>query len=179
MGAASDFKELLERMDELVFWSEDHRFGLRIPVEQWRKLRGYCEAAGTVETGGVLVGFYTPNHDCAIVTDISGAPPDSKQGMTWFHRGIENLQGWLHRLWLRRSRHYLGEWHYHPLGDLSPSTTDKNEMKRIASSVLYRCPEPLLFIVGGNHAIGNSVRAFVFPQTSVHVELFGQEGRER
>lgn len=168
---ASVFRGLLDCMDELVFWSEDRRFGLRVPVERWSEIIGYCEAARLVETGGVLVGFYTPDHDCAVVTHVSGAPANSENGPTWFYRGVENLQNWLHRLWLKQTRHYLGEWHYHPLGDPSPSNTDKNEMKRIAISVLYRCPEPLLVIVGGKPAVGSTVRVFVFPRTAVDVEL--------
>lgn len=161
-------------MDELRFLSGDHRFGLRISVEQWTKLLAVCEGAGAIETGGILVGFYTPGHDCAVVTDISGPPSSSKSGKTWFHRGIDNLQQWLHRLWLRQSRYYLGEWHYHPLANPNPSPTDKREMKHISRSGHYRCPEPVLLIVGDNASRNFNVRAFVFPRNSPHVEL----GRE-
>ena len=165
------FGRLFQSMDELNFLSGDHRFGLRIPVEQWTKLLAVCEGAGAVETGGILVGFYAPEHDCAVVTDISGPPSNSKSGKTWFHRGIDNLQQWLHRLWLRQNRHYFGEWHYHPLANPNPSPTDKREMKRISRSVLYRCPEPVLLIIGDNASRDFNVKAFVFPRNSAHVEL--------
>ena len=88
---------------ERKYWSADRKFGLRIGDAEVQKLVRFCNRAGDIETGGVLVGFYTENHDCAIVTDLCGPPSDSRSGRTWFWRGIQGLQAWLGQLWTRKN----------------------------------------------------------------------------
>jgi hypothetical protein len=83
------------------------------------------------------------------VTDVSLSPSDSIHGRFWFYRGINGLQNWLNRLW-RRREYYLGEWHFHPSASAVSSPKDRTQMKKIATSQKYHCPEPILLIIGGN-----------------------------
>jgi len=101
-------------------------------------------------------------HDCAMVQSVTGAPVDSKTGRTWFERGIRGLQAKLDLLWRRNEGYYLGEWHFHPFGAPIPSSIDNKQLQKISRSRLYRCPEPLLIILGGDPAASWSLRCFLF-----------------
>ena len=123
----------------------------------------YCQAAEGKETGGVLVGYYMPTLDCAVVTEVSGPPADSRASRTRFQRGVRGLKQWLTSLWNRsQRRYYLGEWHFHPYAAPCPSGDDCNQMCKIAASPEYHCPEPLLIIVGGNPGNDWSLSVHVF-----------------
>ncbi len=148
-------------MADRHFRSPDKRFGVLIPEAALAKAVKQCGKAGRRETGGILVGRYTGTHDCAVVTYASDAPGDSQAGGTWFRRGVAGLQHWLNGLW-KSKVYYLGEWHFHPYAVASPSGDDLVEMKLIASTKSYHCPEPLLLIVGGDPNEDWHVRVFVY-----------------
>jgi integrative and conjugative element protein (TIGR02256 family) len=158
-------------MSDLEFWSEDHRFGLKVAKETMTHILKMCAASKANETGGILVGFYTPAHDCAVVAAASKAPSDSQSGRMRFVRGVRGLQRWIELLWRRRQHYYLDEWHFHPDGLPYPSHTDIEQMRRIAEAVHYRCPEPVLLIVGGNPTAKWEARAYVFPRGKSPVDL--------
>lgn len=161
-------------MCDMEFWSADRRFGLDLGEEQRLQLISICEATGGRETGGILVGYYTKTLDCAIVTAISGAPADSESRRTSFERGVHGLQRWLNDLWRRTGHYYLGEWHYHPGAPAEPSWIDIQQMEMIAQSQRYRCPEPILLIIGGDLATRWDTRIFVFPRGKEELELVGE-----
>lgn len=167
---AQDSSESPSKMHDLAFKSDDHRFGLTVPRNHWLELSNLCMTAGEMETGGILVGYYTREHDCAIVAEVSGPPADTTAGKTWLQRGVAALQSWLHELWTRRTHFYLGEWHYHPNGRANPSPTDISEMTRIARSARFRCPEPILLVVSGESG-RFTPGAFVFLRNGDSVEL--------
>jgi len=150
-------------MSDLEFWFENHTLGVRIGPGTLTRILESCRRSHPEETGGILVGYYTETLDCAVVTDASERPPDSRSGSTWFVRGTAGLQRWLDGLWRKSKRcYYLGEWHYHPGGEPEPSPTDKRQMGRIAGSSSYKCPEPVLLLVGGSAIDRTDVRVFVF-----------------
>ena len=140
----------------------DRRFGMRVPVEILRQVTNWCEQASACETGGLLIGRYTEDHTFAEVTEALPAPVDSKSGPTWLVRGIKGLNAKLRRRWKAGREYYLGEWHYHPAGVAAPSGTDIAQMRLIAASGRYACPEPVLLIVGGTPG-AFEMRCFVFP----------------
>ena len=144
-------------------WTKDSKYGLRIPSTVLKRMLMLCDKAHGVETGGILVGCYCSSHRCAQVTDCSNAPRDSTAGTAHFYRGVKGLKAWLKRLWRHQDkRYYLGEWHFHPNADPTPSHTDSEQMKKIASSTLYHCPEPVLFIIGGDSRSGWAYRSIVY-----------------
>jgi integrative and conjugative element protein (TIGR02256 family) len=147
------------------FHSTDRRYGLVLGCEQLAKILEICSASDHLETGGILVGSYNEAHDLAIVSDVSGPPPDSKRGPTWFFRGVRGLQTWIERLWKGKC-YYLGEWHFHPGARPDPSGTDKSQIHDISRSAGYHCPEPLLVIIGGSVTENWEIAAFVAPRNA-------------
>jgi integrative and conjugative element protein (TIGR02256 family) len=130
--------------------SPDRRFGLLLDEKIVREILSFCAVADGVETGGILLGRYTPDLECAEVTMVTGAPSDSQAGRTWFNRGTAGLQRLVLRLWREKREYYLGEWHYHPGAAPTPSRTDITQMRKIATDPKRACPEPVLVIVGGD-----------------------------
>lgn len=162
--------------NSLEFWSDDRIFGLRILKGEVSKLLKICAHSGSNEVGGILVGCYTAAQDCALVRDISGPPSDSRSGRNWFYRGIQGLQEWIDRSWYASRHYYLGEWHFHPHDLPIPSQQDTQQLKRIASSTPYRCPEPVLFIIGGDPHGEWTAGAYVFPRGEEAIELVMNAG---
>jgi integrative and conjugative element protein (TIGR02256 family) len=155
---------------DLCFWSLDDRFGLVLPARQLTRILRWRGRASPDETGGTLIGHFTKARDCALVTEVTGPPLDSRRGRTWFERGTGELQALLDRRWRRRRQHYLGEWHIHP-GASEPSSLDISQMKSIARSHVCARPEPLLVLVGEDSGGEWTVNAYVFPRGQRHVEL--------
>lgn len=118
------------------------------------------------------MGYYNRKHNCAIVIECCKPTSDSKFGKSDFYRGIMGLQKWLLQLWnARRRRYYLGEWHYHPHNKPCPSKSDIDQMSRIAADKKYNCPQPIMFIVGGNPKREIEFRGFVYVKNEGLVEL--------
>ncbi len=152
-------------MEWLEWLSEDGTFAANTSDDVLEFIRHRCAAAGHQETGGIIVGYYTPKRECAIITKASEAPTDSRSGRHWFYRGVVGLRDWLARLWRSEKReYYLGEWHFHPddLTDMSP--VDAAQMKTIAETESYNCPQPLLLIVAAAPSSSLIVSMFVCPQ---------------
>lgn len=130
--------------------SLDARFGVHLEPTALALVLDACASAGNHETGGILVGKYSPDLRTARITGASTAPADGRSGRTQFVRGIRGLQAWLAQLWARRSGHYLGEWHFHPFSDPTPSSQDIRQMAEIANSPHYHCRQPVMLVVGGD-----------------------------
>lgn len=150
----------------LEFRSRDTRFAVRIPGPQVKSLLKFAREAGRRETGGILVGYYSTKLDCAHVTEVSAPPSDSKAGGWSFERGVRGLAKQLSTLWNASTRtYYLGEWHFHPYASPEASGDDRRQMRAISVNDDYRCPEPLLLILGGDPNSAWDARAYVFPVT--------------
>jgi hypothetical protein len=89
-----------------------------------------------------------------------------------FKRGTKGLRKKFESLWKKNGEFYLGEWHFHPKGDPTPSATDKAGMQGIADSGKYKCPEPISIIVGGSFPDNWEVRAYVYRRKKPLIELF-------
>jgi integrative and conjugative element protein (TIGR02256 family) len=129
--------------------SADGRFNLELPGQIIDEMLELCGRSYPLETGGILVGYYSDDSRFAHVTNLISAPGDSESSRFSFQRGVRGIQQFLNQMWLRK-RYYLGEWHFHPGGSASPSGTDSDQMKSIAYAGSYHCPEPVLLILGGN-----------------------------
>lgn len=104
--------------------------------------------AGRCETGGILIGRYGPEGWVADVMEATPKPKGSRSGWFWFERSDIGLATLLEERW-QHGLHYLGEWHSHPGGSPTPSDSDLRAMDKVARDDAYRCPAPLLVIVGG------------------------------
>ncbi len=150
--------------EDIEFWSEDRAFGLKVPAGALSRMLELSRRAAPKETGGVLVGYYTEAQDCAVVTEVSGAPPDSRSGRGFFVRGTTGLQRRLNRLWHWERRFYIGDWHSHPGEVPRASATDIAQLEEIANDESRKCPEPIALLIGDGATDGNDVAAYVYPQ---------------
>lgn len=148
--------------------SEDKHFNISISPSIIEKLLGQSKKSNDNETGGILIGHYDKNLEWAIISEVTGPPDDSQSGPNWFYRGIKGLQQKLSNLWPRQ-KYYLGEWHFHPHGAAIPSQSDMNQMKKIADSSKYHCPEPILILIG-ERAGQFEIKAYVFLRGKSTVE---------
>ena len=155
--------QLLSQLPEIDVSSDDGRFGLYVAPRHVGTLLSLCSEANHLETGGILIGRYNKTHDVAVVTRVCGPAEDSRRGRQQFWRGFRGIQRLLNCLW-RKQEYYLGEWHYHPGGPARPSAVDIAQMKCIAESTAYHCPEPILIIVGGMPPLNWEAVAYVFPR---------------
>lgn len=158
-------------MGSIELWSDDCRLGIRLSAEVVLKIIMLCSESLNQETGGILVGRYTEDCRCAEITSVSDLPDDSNRGRTWFHRGIRGLGNWLQRCWKRRREYYVGEWHYHPLENVTPSYIDQTTMRQIAYSRTSSCPEPILLIIGTDSQGQMVISAIVFTKHSERIQL--------
>lgn len=124
----------------------------------------WCKEANGMETGGILLGRYSADLKCAEISRAIGPTSDSSSGQTWFVRGIRKLNRLLCRLWTLRKDYYLGEWHYHPNASPTPSNLDISQLETIARCRKYKCPEPILVIVGGDPQGHWTMSVTIFPR---------------
>lgn len=117
----------------------------------YRYLKEIVDNSASIETGGILIGYYDVSCHNAIITEITNAPIDSNSGRSWFHRGVIGLKQLLIQRWKIKEDYYLGEWHLHPKSSPQPSHVDISQMKKISKDKRYNCREPLLLIVGENN----------------------------
>ena len=158
-------------MSSLYYKSPDNLFAIKINENELNRILHICADAQGNETGGLLIGHYNDNHNCAIVTEITGPSTDSSSGKTWFYRGVGGLQNLLNTIWRRRRHYYLGEWHFHPGASPVLSGDDIDAMSNTANSSRYNCPEPILLIIGGNPEFKWSANAYVFPRKQKYITL--------
>jgi len=158
-------------MSDLLLWSRDRKFGLSLKKSLLLEGLKECADSAFQETGGILVGYYTPTFDCAVVTALGGPPEDSIRRPRLFERGTIGIQRWISHLWREQRHFYLGEWHFHPGGAPVPSPDDREQMQRLSKDKKLKCPEPILLIFGGNPKGTWSVKAYVFPVDQEYVPL--------
>ena len=160
--------------------TEDGVYGLVLEEQVQRELIRVCTKSGELETGGILIGYYTDDLSTAVVNEVSSPPTDSVRGFSSFSRGVVGLSRLLKRRWNSANRtYYLGEWHYHPVMQIKPSCIDMAQMLAIQADSKYYCNEPILLIVGKMHEEELRARAFVFPDQLGSKEFILKSGEYR
>lgn len=158
-------------MSEIRLVSRDGRFRLHVDAHHVERILDFCAAVGAQETGGVLIGRYNARHDTALVTDVPPPPADSARGRTWLYRGTQGVQRMLERAWGLRKEYYVGEWHFHPFASPTPSRDDYTQMLRIAAAPNWKCPEPVLLIIGGDPRAAWRPHGLITTRTGNRVQL--------
>jgi integrative and conjugative element protein (TIGR02256 family) len=143
------------------YWLAPGRYQVQIEPQALARLLALCREGWPRETGGILVGHYSPELETAFILDALPPPVDSRRGRTWLVRGVAGLARQLDRLWRSVPRqHYLGEWHLHPGAAPQPSRRDLDEMQAIAAG--RDCAVPILLLVGGSPGSGFRFGLWVF-----------------
>jgi len=120
-----------------------------------------AKKAGRCETGGILIGRYGADRWSADIVEATPKPEGSRAGWFWFQRSKSGLARLLEERW-HQGYYYLGEWHFHPGGEPIPSGPDIRAMQKIALDEAYRCPSPMLLILGGCPKTVWSISATLF-----------------
>ena len=100
------------------------------------------------ETGGVLTGYYSKDGAKAFIVSFHKQTVDSKGTRFNFIRGKKGLTELMKKLW-KNQEYYLGEWHLHPYSSSIASSVDLAQIQEISKEEQYKCPEPILVIIGG------------------------------
>jgi integrative and conjugative element protein (TIGR02256 family) len=126
-----------------------------------------------IEVGTSLIGRYADNGWRAIVVGLAPLATDSKGSRNEFYRGVKGLRQFYRKLFKRfhRQRHYVGEWHSHPNGSPSPSTTDRVNQNAVAADHQTDCPEAILIILGGQLSSKPALGVFIESRTRGLIEL--------
>lgn len=99
------------------------------------------------ETGGMLIGYRSANGEEVVTGIIDGGARGIREKSRFVPDGRWQQQR-LDEIYLRSRRHitYLGDWHSHPHGVLSPSRLDRKTARRVAKEAAARTPQPLAVI---------------------------------
>lgn len=98
------------------------------------------------EFGGFLVGKYSNDLNTLTITNFLLPKKYLSQPMS-FKRSIDGISGILEDLFITKEEYYVGEWHTHPNGSSSYSSTDFNAMKSIAEFETVNIKNPVLLIL--------------------------------
>jgi integrative and conjugative element protein (TIGR02256 family) len=117
--------------------------------EVYRQVSKEAEYYAPLETGGVLLGYWSSNGELPVVTSFLGPGPKavhSRRGFVpdqSFHlRGIAELYSAS-----GRRLTYLGDWHTHPGNAAYLSATDLRTLRKIASEPKARAPRPVMMVL--------------------------------
>lgn len=104
-----------------------------------------------LETGGILLGYWSEDGKDVVVVAAVGPGPDAYHGKTRFIPDYFYQESEIARLYEQHGRRlqYLGDWHSHPGGTDELSWRDRLTMARIASSKSARVKTPLMAVIAG------------------------------
>lgn len=103
-----------------------------------------------LETGGILLGRWVEAKR-ATITQMIGPGPRAKHCRASFEPDYEFQEAEIAKAHASADLgcEYLGDWHSHPRGPLSPSSTDMRVLHKIASYPAARCKDPTMCIISG------------------------------
>ncbi len=130
-----------------------------------------CRNSQRRETGGILVGRYLNKGTTAEILEGLPQPIDSVGTTSTFHRGTSGLSKGLASRWVKKGSHYVGEWHYHPMGTGQPSYRDITQMIDFAREEDMQSPVPIMVIVFPTGCDQYEMRVFLFTQEGQTLEL--------
>ncbi len=129
----------------------------------WNSIIQEAERMHPLETGGVLIGYWThpqaiasenmtvPTGVCAdvVVMDVRGPGPCALHGHCSFTPDHDFDADQIAEAYSasNRSHVYLGDWHTHPGGGTTLSWKDRRTLTRIARSPTARCPQPIMLVL--------------------------------
>lgn len=112
-------------------------------------LRREADSAAPLETGGVLLGYWSEAPTSPVVTHALGPGPNAIHEQNRFVPDYDFHEREIARLYRAADSAlaYLGDWHSHPRSPGYLSKSDCATLCRIASSRAARAPRPLMIIL--------------------------------
>ena len=107
-----------------------------------------------LETGGILMGYWTRPLREVVVTVAIGPGPNAVHERLSFAPDHEFQCAQIADTYrsTNRTETYLGDWHAHPFGSGSLSRSDQNTLGRIARTRTARLKHPLMLVLAGEPA---------------------------
>jgi integrative and conjugative element protein (TIGR02256 family) len=117
------------------------------------------------ETGGVLVGYWTPKG--AVVVAVGGPGPNAVHNRFGFQPDYPHQDDLIAERYKESGRieTYLGDWHSHPTGGGGLSRQDRSTLRRIAGHGEARTPAPIMAIMYGHPDWQLSIWRYVVAKT--------------
>lgn len=130
------------------------KWELRILDGISEKIFSDTKKAGSMETGGVLLGIANYKTKTIHVLDLIDAPSDSRKESCCFYRGINNLPESVEKLRKTTGNMigYIGEWHSHPMGLDTLSAQDLYNVEKL-KVLNNRVPIPTCSMIVSNEKI--------------------------
>lgn len=126
------------------------------------------------EIGSSIIGHYSYYGFEAYIEDLSPLSIDSISNRFLFLRGVKGLKEFYEELNKKhlQKKYYIGEWHSHPDGAPTPSSTDDINQLAISNDRKTKCPESILVIIGDNIKKDPSYNIFVYSKKRGKIQLF-------
>lgn len=107
-----------------------------------------------LETGGVLMGYWSPDGAQVVVTAVVGPGPRAIHARSRFVPDAKYHEAEVARIYAASGRlhTYLGDWHTHPDAAAYLSSTDLSTLHRIGAYPAARASTPLMLVLGGGPA---------------------------
>jgi integrative and conjugative element protein (TIGR02256 family) len=107
-----------------------------------------------LETGGVLLGFWSTDEPTAEITAVTGPGPNAVHRRSSFIPDYDYQDREITVAYRRSGRihSYLGDWHSHPFGSGMLSLSDRRTLQRIATDVGARAPQALMAVLSHKKA---------------------------
>lgn len=135
---------------------------IRLPSKIFNEILNKISENYPNECGGIFVGKVDIENQCALIERMK-MPNLISSTPVFFKRLASFLNDWLNDVFISSSGdlYYLGEWHSHPNGFPSPSSTDLKTLQKIAKNNNVRIETPLLLIVSYNSKVYDE-RFFIY-----------------
>lgn len=121
-----------------------------VPSDVLESIVGEADRVAPLETGGVLLGYWSVVGQELVITAATGPGPRASHRPKGFDPDSEYHRLEIARLYAQSGRlhGYVGDWHTHPAGGYHPSRLDRRTLQRIARSPGARAPVPVMAILG-------------------------------
>lgn len=139
-----------------------------VAIDVFEKMCREASIHAPLETGGVLMGYWSKESTEVVVTECVEAGPASVHRMTAFSPDHDYQNKEIARIYGESGRitTYLGDWHSHPNESSYLSRSDRRTLMRIVASRTARAPIALMAVLAGGNpwrlAIlsGSSLRSY-------------------
>ena len=114
------------------------------------ELERNAEDKEPLETGGLLVGYFSEDDDDVVITGLTGPGPKAKHGKCFFCPDYDGDRLEIGRIFAESfgKVSYLGDWHTHPTGSSYLSFLDRRALKNIAKFPHNYVDRPIMLILG-------------------------------
>jgi len=117
------------------------------------------------ETGGILLGYWSPKEDQVVIIVSTRPGPRAHHDLVKFVPDDEYQEHEIERVYAESGRRhvYLGDWHSHPDGEAALSRQDRKTLRAIAAHRAACLRHPLMGILAGGRSWDLKIWKFVPP----------------